>query len=204
MKRILLVAASSSAIALASPAIASAHHHHGKRHHSRHNARVHVLDFRAAAAPASAPASPTTGPVTPTSNENAGTVTSFKEGVLTITLNNGNQVSGQVTERTDLQCVSATPSAGGEESDDQSSSGEGDHGASGEGQSDQTAHQDRVPAAHAAWNTGSEEGQQDADDETQSGSCTPATALVATTPVREAELSIGPSGAVWERVQVVH
>ena len=109
MKRILLVAASSSAIALASPAIASAHHHHGKRHHSRHNARVHVLDFRAAAAPASAPASPTAGPVTPTSNENAGTVTSFKEGVLIITLTDGTPVSGKVTERTEIHCAPTTP-----------------------------------------------------------------------------------------------
>src|ERR1700694_460450 len=85
MKRILLVAVSSSALALAAPGIALAHHHHAKRHAHRHGARVHVLDFRASAAPTTtAPSSPVT-PVAPTGGETAGKVTSFKEGVLTIT-----------------------------------------------------------------------------------------------------------------------
>jgi hypothetical protein len=129
-------------------------------------------------------------PVAP-SAETAGTVVSFKEGTLTIKLTNGTLVSGQVTDRTEIRCTPATPPVGTEDSDDQ---GEGDHGSSDEGESDHSsAHQ----AAHAASNDGD-------DDEGESQTCTPATALVAETPVREAELSIGPSGAVWDRVDVIH
>jgi hypothetical protein len=199
MKRILVVAFSSSAIALAAPGIASAHHHHAaKRHHHRHAARVHVLDFRASALPATSPTT-AASPVAPTGGETVGTVTSFKEGKLTITLNDGTIVSGQVTERTEIRCTPATPPPETEDTDDQSGSGEGDHGSSGEAQSEHSAHQ----AARMASNGGDdEEAQQDTGNEQQS--CTPATALVPTTPVREAELSIGPSGSVWDHVDVVH
>jgi hypothetical protein len=196
MKRILLVAVSSSALAIAAPGVASAHHRHGKHHARRHGARVHVLDFRASAPATTTPANSPTTPAAPTP-ETAGTVASFKEGTLTITLNNGTSVSGKVTERTEIHCTPATPPAATEDSDDQ---GDGEHGSSGEGESEHSAHQ---AAAHAASNSSdNEEGQQDSDDE--SSSCTPATALVAGTPVREAELSIGPLGNVWDHVDVIH
>jgi hypothetical protein len=101
MKRILLVAVSSSALALGAPAIASAHHH-AKNHHAKHHAaRARVLDFRASAlATPATPGSPAT-PATPTS-ASVGKVTSFKEGVLIITLTDGTAVSGKVTEKTEI------------------------------------------------------------------------------------------------------
>jgi hypothetical protein len=175
MKRILLVAVSSTALTLAAPAIASAHsaHHHAKRHHKHHGATARVLDFHASAAPTSSqtPATPTT--------ESAGKVTSFKEGVLTITLNDGTPVSGKVTEQTQIHCSSA-PTTGGEDNDDEGSSGEGDHGSSDQ--------------AHAADHSGGgDEGQQ---------GCTTA-ALTEGAMVREAELSIGSAGAVWDRVDLL-
>jgi hypothetical protein len=190
MKRILLVAVSSSALALGAPAIASAHHHHhARRHHAKHHAaRARVLDFRASApATRTTPGSPAT-PATP-SSESVGTVTSFKEGVLIITLTSGTQVSGKVTEQTQIRCTSATPTTGGDDSDDESGSGEGDHSSSTDG-----SHGD----AHAASNG------DDSDDGPEGGQapCTTA-ALVPGAMVREAELTIGSAGAVWDRIDLI-
>ena len=192
MKRILLVAVSSTALSLAAPAIASAHsaHHHAKRHHKHHAAKSRVLVFRASAAPStSSPTTPT--PATPTS-ESAGKVASFKEGVLTITLNDGTSVSGKVTERTEIHCTSATPSGGDDnDTDDEAGSGEGDHGSSGEAR----AHESSRHVARAADHNGSSEGAQPQ-------TCTSA-ALVEGALVREAELSITSAGAVWDHVDLL-
>jgi hypothetical protein len=192
MKRILLVAVSSSALALGAPAIASAHHH-AKHHHAKHHAaRARVLDFRASApATPATPGSPAT-PATP-SNESVGTVTSFKEGVLTITLTNGTLVSGKVTEQTEIHCTPATPATGG--GDHEAGSGEGDHGSSTEAQSTEHSHGD----AHAA--SSGDDGEDGADDQGQQ-SCT-TTALVPGAMVREAELSLTGTGAVWDRVDLI-
>jgi hypothetical protein len=180
MKRILLVAVSSSALALAAPAIASAQHH-GKHHSGKHHAaRARVLDFRAlAAATPATPASPGT--------ESAGKVTSFKEGVLTITLTDGTVVSGKVTEQTEIGCTSATSAAGGDDNDDEGDSGEG-VASSTEGFGGD---------AHAA---SSGDDAQDGSDEGQQ-SCTTA-AVVPGAMVREAELILGSAGAVWEKVDL--
>jgi hypothetical protein len=200
MKRMLLLAVSSSALALAAPGIASAHHH-AKRHHRHghhHAARARVLDFRASAAPTAA--TPTTGtPTTPASGETAGTVTSFKEGVLTITLaGSGKEVSGLVTEQTEIHCTTATPTTGGEDADDQpGATGSDEGGPSGEPQSGTSPHQD---AHQASSGDDGEDAQQSSGDETQS--CT-AAALVPGALVREAELSISSAGAVWNHIDLV-
>jgi hypothetical protein len=184
-----MVAVSSVAVAMAAPAIASAHsaHHHAKRHH-KHAARARVLDFRASAAPTtSSPASPA-APTTPTT-ESAGKVASFKEGVLTITLTDGTSVSGKVTEQTQIHCSTA-PTTGGEDNDDEAGSGEGDHGSSDQARASESS---RHLARAADHNGGGDEGQQ---------SCTTA-ALVEGALVREAELSIGSGGAVWDKVDLI-
>jgi hypothetical protein len=192
MKRIVLVAVSSSALALAAPAIASAHHH-GKHHLRHHAARARVLDFRASAPAVSSPGSPAT-PATP-SGEAAGKVTSFKEGVLIITLTDGTPVSGKVTERTEIHCTPAAPATGGD--DDEVGSGEGDQGSSTEGDSDEGSHVD----AHAASSgEDGEDGLDGSDDEQQTCATT---ALVPGAMVREAELSISSAGAVWDRVDLI-
>jgi hypothetical protein len=194
MKRILLVAVSSSALALSAPAVASAHHD-GKHHHKHHGAHARVLDFRASRASTSSPGSPAT-PATP-STESAGTVTSFKEGVLTITLTNGTAVSGKVTDQTEIHCTPATPASGGEDNDDQADSGEGDHGSSTEDQPDEGPQHD----AQAASNGDDGEDGQEAPDQGQQ-SCTTA-ALVPAVMVREAELKLSSAGAVWDRVDLI-
>lgn len=194
MKRILLVAVSCSALVLGAPAVASAHHH-GKHHSGKHHAaRARVLDFRASApATPGAPGSPAT-PATP-SNESVGKVTSFKEGVLIITLTDGTPVSGKVTEQTEIQCTPATPTIGGD--DDEAGSGEGDQGSSTESLSNDGSHND----AHAALSGDEGEDGQDGSDEGQQ-SCTTA-ALIPGAMVREAELTLGSAGAVWDRVDLI-
>jgi hypothetical protein len=182
MKRILLVAVSSSALALAAPAIASAHHH-GKHHHKHHGGTARVLDFRA-----SAPATSSPAPTTPTT-ESAGKVASFKEGVLTITLNDGTSVSGKVTEQTQIHC-SQPPTTGGEDNDDEAGSGEGDQGSSDQARASESS----LPVAHAAdHGDEGDEGQQN---------CT-TSALTEGALVGEAELVIGSTGAVWDRVDLI-
>jgi hypothetical protein len=142
-----------------------------------------VLDFRASAAPAATtPGAPTT---TPTASETAGTVTSFKENVLTITLTDKTQVSGLVTEKTEIHCTPTTPPAQDDDADDQAGSDGADE--SGPSNEDHSAHSAR---AHKASNGDS--GQQ---------SCTTA-ALVPGALVREAELSISSAGAVWDHVDL--
>jgi hypothetical protein len=193
MKRILLVAVSSSVLALAAPAIASAHHH-GKHHSAKHHAaRARVLDFRASAPASSSLGSPAT-PATP-GTESAGKVTSFKEGVLTITLTDGTPVSGKVTERTEIHCTPSTPPTGGD--DDEAGSSEGDHGSSTDAQPNEGSQGD---ARAASSGDDGEDGEDGSDNGQQA--CT-TTALMEGAMVREAELSLTSAGAVWDRIDLI-
>jgi hypothetical protein len=119
-------------------------------------------------------------------------VKSFKENVLIITLTDGTEVSGKVTEQTEIHCTPATPATGGD--DDEAGSGEGDHGSSTDAQPNEGSHGD----AHAASSgDDGEDGQVGSDNGQQT--CT-TTALVSGAMVREAELSLSSAGAVWDRV----
>src|ERR1700727_101108 len=94
MRRILFTILACTAMSAAVPAAALAHdgndHHHKRHHHARvrHEHfvghRHHNGDFG--------------------NQPTAGKVTSFANNVLTITLTNGNTVSGMVTDRTELKC----------------------------------------------------------------------------------------------------
>ena len=105
MRRIMLMAVTSSALALAAPGVASAHHsrHHHSRTHHAHKARFRHFGSL----------SSTTTQASPSTS--AGTVTSFNEGVLTITLADNTTVSGKVTDATELSCVKA--GTGGDDND---------------------------------------------------------------------------------------
>jgi hypothetical protein len=122
-------------------------------------------------------------------------VTSFKAGVLIITLTDGTEVSGKVTEQTEIRCTPATPTTGGD--DDEAGSGEGDQGSSTESLSNAGSQGD----AHAASSGDDGEDGQDGPDEGQQ-SCTTA-ALTPGAMVREAELRLGSGGAVWDRVDLI-
>ncbi len=112
MTRMLLAAVTSSVLALAAPAVAEAHHgkhHHGahasvRRHRHHHATQAHVVSFGTPAQTTSPPPTNTTT----SSGADAGTIKSFEKGVLTITLNEGSTVSGQVTENTYIRCQSTT------------------------------------------------------------------------------------------------
>jgi hypothetical protein len=191
MKRIFLAALAASLLALAPGAAALANHrskHHATcaRAHKHHakcaHARAHVLSFGpiATTPPGGAPA--TASP----STETAGVVKSYVAPVLTITLNDKTEVSGKVTEATRLECESSAPS--GEGSDDSAEERADDDGAS------TGTHDDaRIADFHEG-----DEGEQ-GDDDGGPQPCTVAS-LTAGAVVRAAELEVGDSGAVWEKV----
>jgi hypothetical protein len=216
-RRIVLTAAASSLLALGVPGVASAAHgklRHGAHHpgsHARHGKRAHLVKFGAATtsagnlgstsgstgAPVNAPAVPPANS-TP-SSETAGTVASFANGVLTITLGNGSTVSGQITGATELHCQPATPpaSASGE---DQGDSGEQMTAENG-GHGDSAQSREQGDESHQGDGGESQDGEGSDDQSAQSCDTT---ALVAGAVVREAELSISGSGAVWARVDLIH
>jgi hypothetical protein len=218
MKRMLLSTVTASVLALAAPGMASAaqsskshHRAHHSRTHSRHHvvARPRVLTFGKAAASTRVAGSPTGSPGTPGtptppadgSGETAGTVLSFTNGVLTITLTNGTTVSGQVTEKTEVHCQPATPpsTSGEDQGEDESAQGEG----SGSGDTQHMRSDGQQPGS----------GQQGTEGDGGSGSdgqgsgdgrqtCTTA-ALVPGAVVREAELSVEGPSAVWDHIDLV-
>lgn len=205
MKRTLLTMIASSMLVFALPAVASASHgkhHHGARHansHRRHAKGARLLTFAPATAPTSSAPATTTAPTTP-ANETAGTVTSFTNGVLTITLTDGTVVGGKVTEQTELRCTAATPPATtGEDDqgagDDQNGSESGEHGSQ--------AVVDQMGASqHSDFQGGGDGGDGQDDQGGGEESCTTA-ALVPGAMVREAQLSLSSAGAVWEQVDLV-
>ncbi len=198
MNRMLLTTAMSAMLAIAAPGVASAHN--AKRHHRAHHHHAKRAMVRTFGSPL--PASSTTStPVTPApdSGATAGTVTSFTGGVLTITLSNGSTVSGQVTERTEIHCLPATPPpAEGEDRGD-------DDGASSEGGAvapSTSAHGDGASHGDSAGFSGGEDGGGMGGSGEGDQSCTTA-ALVAGAVVREAELSVSSAGAVWDHVNLI-
>jgi hypothetical protein len=238
MRRIFLTAIASSALVMAAPSIASASHHGRSKpchraHHAKHSScasRARRLRFGAplvAGAPAgSAPSSSTPpatagtpgSPTTPTPGETAGTVKSFTEGVLVITLNDGTTVSGKVTEQTEIHCQAAS-SAGSDDGSDEGQQTDGEDGSSSSGAPNPSAGADARAASagsdgegggsgHNGDNEGSGDNERAGDDEGSGddegtrGPCTTA-ALVPGAVVREAELSIGGAGAVWDHIELM-
>lgn len=183
MRRTIMAAVATLSLAAPSAALA----HHGERHHhhrGRHHHHVHVLAFHAQA-PAGAPGSTSTPAA---SEEGAGTIASFNEGVLTIKLNDGSTVSGKVDEGTEIECPAVTASAAdfgrdhGDDGDDHDRFD--DNGRDGPGD----IHHGDCP--------GHEDG-----GEAGGGHCTTA-ALVPGASVKEAFLAIGSQGARWVKVEL--
>jgi hypothetical protein len=112
MRRILFTVLASCVVLVAVPAIATARHdeHHRGRHHrhARHHHREHVRRHdRARVRVRHFDSSHTNSSDNPGEQGTAGTVTSFTGNVLTITLNNGDVVKGEVTQETELRCEMA-------------------------------------------------------------------------------------------------
>jgi hypothetical protein len=220
MRRIFLTTIVSSALILSVPSVASASHR-GRSCHRVHHAKhascathARLVRFGAPLVPGapngSAPASSTephtTGtPSSPTTaDETAGKIKSFAEGVLVITLNDGSTASGKVTEQTEIQCqvAGSTGSDDGSDEGDQSD-GEGAGGSSdGSGSAGHDARAASVGPDDEGDGSGGEGDGSDGGQEGGSSPCTTA-ALVPGAVVREAELRIGSSGAVWDHVDLM-
>jgi hypothetical protein len=183
MRRILLTLMLGGALAALVPATALAAHHHGKahhqaRHHARRHSRVRFEQFGSAPSSSTQPAGE--------NEQNAGTVTSFQNGTLTITLNDGSTVSGTVTPNTEIECRAEDTSANMQRDD------HGDRGDQGD-QGDQGDDNGNDNGDNANENGEQEHGQQNCSS----------TNLTQGTVVREAELKVTGSGANWDKVDLV-
>ncbi|HLB22180.1 MAG TPA: hypothetical protein VK605_08705 [Solirubrobacteraceae bacterium] len=202
MRRTMITAVTTAALAIPGVAVASHRgehrarevHHGARQHHKRHH-HAHLLRFGAAASNSAASGSSSTPAAS--ADETAGTIASFANGALTITLNDGPTVSGKVTEGTEIECRSAMARAArdGDQGDDNDQGDDrGDDGQSSSGPGD-GEHGD------LSARDGDDNDANDDDAQDEAEHCTTA-ALVAGVVVREAELRVSSVGAVWEKVEL--
>ena len=179
MRRILYIIIACTALAVAVPAVALAHnghrgHHHKRHHHVRHEKFVghrHDRDFG--------------------NDMVAGTVTSFANNELTITLNNGNTVSGLVTDGTEVRCENPEDNDNNGDNDVEHGDRVADHGPGGGDNSG-----DNGDRGDDNGNRGDDHHGDDNDND----------AMCTITPgmgVRNAELRINGAGAFWDEVELV-
>jgi Ni/Co efflux regulator RcnB len=193
MRRILFTVLASCVVLAAVPVIATAHgdEHHRGRHHEHHDRREHARRHHHRARVRHEHFSGDRGDRgdNPGQPGTAGTVTSFTGGVLTITLTNGNTVSGQVTQSTELRCEMQEPEfrdddqgpgAGGNTSDGDNGSGPGSGDDGGDGRGGPGPGDDRG----------------DNDDQM-------CTTIAVGMMVEKAELGISSAGAFWEEVELI-
>lgn len=211
MRRALLSAMGIAALALSVPGAALAHGHHHHNSKSKAKARHARVHFEHIGAPAGSPqaGAPTVNQSTDTSSEptgssteTAGKIVSFKEGVLTIELNDKSTVSGKVTSRTEIECESApTPSP---QTTPEGTSGED------KGSGDDTSEGDK--SAEEGDKTSGDSSEGTKEDDSEDGGQAPTTteapcdssALTVGTVVREAELRISSmSGTEFESIQLI-
>lgn len=222
MKRSLLTALGITALVFAAPAAALArggHGHHHKHHKGmrlarRHgHAAFHLVHLGATTSTAGAGTGTATGPTAPTtppsgttpSPESAGTVASYTNGLLTLTLTDGSTVSGKVTNATRIECVKATTAPSSQEPESGAQSGD-------DGPGDDRGEGDDQSRGDMSQNGGHESDEisgesQGGDDglEVQGPVEAPcdSSALVAGVVVRSAELRVGPSGSEFESIVLV-
>jgi hypothetical protein len=175
MRRIILSVVACCAVIAIVPASALAHGGHHKRHHARVHHRTFGHDWSQSGSTS------TSTSTSPSSDQNAGTVTSFTGGVLTITLNNGQMVSGDVTGDTEIECQAADMSSSLRSHD----SG-GDNGDQGDNNGDR----------------GDDNGNDQGDDNNENANCSSAD-LTTGTVVHEASLRLSGAGATWDKVELV-
>jgi hypothetical protein len=198
MRRTIITAVALTVLAVPGAAIASheGHSRHESAHHKRHHHQAHIVRFGAvtSSAPVSGTSAPSPATTTVPTGETAGTIASFTNGTLTITLNDGSMVSGKVTEVTEIECRSAMASA--------ASDGHGDNGDNGQdGQGDGHGDEASSGAGQGDDQQGDVSGRDADDQQQQAQSCTSA-ALVQGAVVREAELRVSSTGATWEKVEL--
>jgi hypothetical protein len=191
MRRLAIRTVAAAAIlALAAPGAADARAHHARHHRRGKHAAVRFERLGPVGPAASSPPAgswesgggSSTGAPSQGTSETAGTVASFESGVLTITLNDKSSVSGKVTEQTEITCEAVEPTAHA-----------ADHGGGDEGEPTD----DRSSDEQASENNDQAE-QQDMGE----ASCG-LSSLKAGAVVREAELRISSTGAVFTDIELL-
>lgn len=189
MRRVMFTVVATVLIAGAVPAAALAHRHHSKHHSRTHHAKIRRFGDQ------------TTPPSSTSSSDNAGTVQSFQNGVLTIALNDGSTVKGAVTNDTELECTAMQQSS--TTTHDEGDGGSGNQGSGGDNQSSGGDNQSSGGDQQGDNEQGDNNDQGDNDqDEAQTSSCSSAS-LTPGAVVHEASLRIGGSGATWQKVELV-
>ncbi len=183
MRRFLFTLVAGVALVALGPASAIARSHHRSHHGSRNR---HALIRHERFGDVSGSSSSTA----PTQGETAGKISAFSQaadgmtGILTIRLNDGTMVSGEVNGTTQLECEMAQPNATFHTDD-----GNGDQGPNG-GNGDQ--------------GNGDENGDQGDDQgENENAQTCTMNSLAVGTVVSEAELRISSAGAIWDKVRLV-
>lgn len=191
MRRMFTIGIAAALAALVLPAAAMARHssHHARSHHHRRHHVAHTVVFSSATVRHTTPSPAGSETPTGTEGEAAGTIASFEGGVLKITLSDGTTVSGKVTEQTRIECGCAGHEgvSGGEG---------GDHGFGGDSSFSGGHGDSQGDDEHGSMPFGTP-----GSEETPSCGTS---ALVAGAKVAEAELTVGSSGAVWEKVDLAH
>jgi hypothetical protein len=136
-------------------------------------------------------------------DENAGTIKSFENGVLTITLAEGGELAAKVDGDTEIEChtsgdLKASRSSDGQGDDDGPNHDAEEHG------DDPGDHHGDDPGGHQGDEHGDEEDGDDRnehgdDDNDRCGT----DALKAGTRVHEAELKVTSDGKHWEELELI-
>lgn len=201
MRLRLLTVVGTMALALAAPSAALAHH--GHHHHHSNKSKAHHAKFRVENITPSGTVTPATPggsvPTTSPTEENAGTVASFENEVLTVTLKDGSTVSGKVTSDTRIRCVSPGTTS------EPATEGSGDDNGAGDDQSRGDMSQSGEQK-DGAQNDGEQKDGGDDNGEAPATAPEPpcdTSSLVKGAVVRAGQLRIGPSGNEWEFVVLV-
>jgi hypothetical protein len=120
--------------------------------------------------------------------ENAGTVKSFADGVLTISLAKGGEVSGAVTDATEVECGDHHDAGDDDQGDDDRAD---DHGDDGPNHDEGDDHGDDDHSGPGRTATASSDDGCSTD------------ALTTGAAVREADLELTGGSAVWREVQLL-
>jgi hypothetical protein len=166
LRKVLYTLVASALLAALIPATALGRSHHRRHHHARVHHKIRHKQFGRAS-----------DPMSPSMSDNAGTVASFDGTKLTIMLNDGSTVSGNVTGDTEIECEAADTSDTSFNRDDEggdNNSGDDDAGSG-------------------------DDNDNDNEDMQNCGT----SSLTPGTIVHEAELKLSGAGAVWDKVDLL-
>jgi hypothetical protein len=213
-----LISAAALCAALPGAALAQGAHRHHQRRHAHAHVRIERLMPASAQVPSSGTSPQAPPPTTPAAN--IGTVTSFANGLLTLTLSDGTTtVSGHVDAHTRIECLGAGASMtahaadrGGNSAGSGPSDGSsGDQQSGGQQSGDQPEQSpgtgpSQPPVVDQPGSDSNETGSSD-DDQNEGGEETgqpvcDSSLLVPGAVVHGAVLSISSSGSVFEEIQL--